>query len=500
MYDSVSTPEVTVKTADGRRFHFTRAFHVGRSDACEVPIHDHHVSRKHLLISYVNGQWIFTDLGSSNGVFLDGVRVPTAKITHGSSLRLGGVDGPLVSFEIDYIEPTVVIRMPVGHGRVEAGRETQIARKYFGKPDSGEPVGQHTMLIRSAFEQIQKKQKRRHWGVVAALTALVLLAAGYALYAHLQLRKQQALAEELFYSMKQRDVFIANAELRLAAAGDSAEEGAIREERRRRREDEAKYSEYLESITLRGKPLEEDERLILLVTRRFGECDLVAPQEYLSEVKRFIRQWQSTKRFERAVQAAQQSGYVATIGRAFDEQGLPPHYFYLAMQESSFNPRATGPATRWGYAKGMWQFIPETGKRYGLAIGPRAGDPVYDPQDERHDWEKATLAAARYIKTIYATDAQASGLLVMASYNWGEGRVIDRIRRMPDNPRDRNFWKLLAEFKIPDQTYNYVFHIVAAAVIGENPRLFGFEMDNPLESSVATFGRAEIVVSANDLR
>jgi membrane-bound lytic murein transglycosylase D len=70
----------------------------------------------------------------------------------------------------------------------------------------------------------------------------------------------------------------------------------------------------------------------------------------------------------------------------------------------------------------------------------------------------------------------------MASYNWGERRVIERLRKMPLNPRDRNFWTLLAQYPedIPPETYNYVFSIVSAAVIGENPRLFGFQFDNPL--------------------
>jgi hypothetical protein len=51
---------------------------------------------------------------------------------------------------------------------------------------------------------------------------------------------------------------------------------------------------------------------------------------------------------------------------------------------------------------------------------------------------------------------------------------------MPKNPRDRNFWKLLQKYRIPKETYDYVFSIVSAAVIGENPRLFGFDFDNPL--------------------
>jgi membrane-bound lytic murein transglycosylase D len=152
------------------------------------------------------------------------------------------------------------------------------------------------------------------------------------------------------------------------------------------------------------------------------------------------------------------------------------------MQESDFDEFTSGPPTYMGIAKGMWQFIPDTGKRYGLKIGPLAKFRRPDLEDDRHNWQKATKAAARYIKDIYATDAQASGLLVMASYNWGEGRVIRLLRSMPENPQDRNFWQVLGKHRriVPDETYNYVFYIVAAAVIGENPRQFGFDFDNPL--------------------
>jgi len=60
--------------------------------------------------------------------------------------------------------------------------------------------------------------------------------------------------------------------------------------------------------------------------------------------------------------------------------------------------------------------------------------------------------------------------------------VIDILRRMPADPRERNFWQLLAKHRdqVPAQTYDYVFYIVSAAVIGENPRLFGFQFDDPL--------------------
>ncbi len=70
----------------------------------------------------------------------------------------------------------------------------------------------------------------------------------------------------------------------------------------------------------------------------------------------------------------------------------------------------------------------------------------------------------------------------MACYNWGEDQVLPLVRSMPANPRERNFWQLLRKHReqIPQETYDYVFYIISAAVIGENPRLFGFDFDNPL--------------------
>jgi soluble lytic murein transglycosylase-like protein len=219
------------------------------------------------------------------------------------------------------------------------------------------------------------------------------------------------------------------------------------------------------------------------VTRRLGECELTVPPGYLQRVKAYISQWQSTGRFVNDLKRAQDNGYITRITEELLAHNLPPDFFYLAMQESDFNPGAVGPYTKYGYAKGMWQFIPETGERFGLKPGPLVLEPRTDADDERQDWNKATKAAARYIKDIYTTDAQASALLVMASYNWGEHRIIDRVKKLPSNPRDRNFWKLIEQSPIPDETYKYVFSIVSAAVIGENPRAFGFDFDNPLSSA-----------------
>jgi membrane-bound lytic murein transglycosylase MltF len=106
----------------------------------------------------------------------------------------------------------------------------------------------------------------------------------------------------------------------------------------------------------------------------------------------------------------------------------------------------------------------------------------FDPLDERHDVTKATTAAARYVQDMFTTDAQASAMLVIAAYNMGEPRIRSLIRSLPESPAQRNFWALLEKHRkqIPAETYDYVFRVVAAAVIGANPKLFGFDFAPPL--------------------
>ena len=67
----------------------------------------------------------------------------------------------------------------------------------------------------------------------------------------------------------------------------------------------------------------------------------------------------------------------------------------------------------------------------------------------------------------------------MASYNMGETRLLRFIWSMSETPGDRNFWMLLRKLRkqIPDETYDYVFRVVSAAVNGADPRLFGLDFD-----------------------
>ncbi|MPY91471.1 MAG: FHA domain-containing protein [Luteitalea sp.] len=478
--DPPVVPVLRVRTPDGRTFRFSQPFHVGREYDCEVQVQDVHVSRKHVVVSFGRGHWSVRDLDSANGVFVNGQRVTTASVDESLTISLG-VDGPALTIEVE-ARPLPMNHpvAPTQHSASDTRLLASYEERYFGSRTSTEQVGGRTLMIRRAFQNVQRKQRRKYGWIVGVMALAGLSAGGYAYYKHRQMSQQQAVAQELFYAMKSLDVDMANLERRVAESGSAKGKELVTQHLARRRQMESTYDRYLSVLNLYDQRLSAEDRLILRVTRLFGECELAAPPDYLRQVKSYIQKWRSSGRYARAVKHAQQMGYAKAIAEAFLGQNLPPQFFYLAMQESNFDAFTSGPPTRMGIAKGMWQFIPETGARYGLTIGPLAQFRRPDAEDERHHWQKATRAAARYIKDIYSTDAQASGLLVMASYNWGENRVIDRVRSMPENPAERNFWKLLEKHRIPRETYDYVFYIVSAAVIGENPRLFGFSFDNPL--------------------
>jgi peptidoglycan lytic transglycosylase D len=474
-------PVLSVRTEDGRAFTFSHPFQIGREQDCDVRIEDGHVSRHHATVAVVDGRWQLRDELSANGVFVDGQRVQTLSIEADRTIRLGA-DGPRLTLEIktEDRKPQPVPVAPPSES--ETVIITGYANRYFGAGRDDEPVGERTVMIRKAFQRVQNKQRRLYIGIIAVVALAAVSAAGYAYYKHRQLLEQEARAEDLFYEMKRMDVDIANLEQLIEASGNPQGQEQVKAYLARRRQMESDYDRFVAGLKIHNRALTEQERLILRVTRTFGEYELGAPPDFLAEVSTYIRQWRSTNKYADAIDLAKQRGYVKRIASEFENQNLPPHFFYLALQESSFNEVASGPRTYAGIAKGMWQFIPETAQRYGLKVGPLKEFARPDPGDERHHWEKATRAAAKYIKEIYSTDAQASGLLVMASYNWGEGRVIRLLRSMPENPRERNFWKVLQRHRqhVPKETYDYVLSIVAAAVIGENPKLFGLNFDNPL--------------------
>jgi len=184
-----------------------------------------------------------------------------------------------------------------------------------------------------------------------------------------------------------------------------------------------------------------------------------------------LRDW-----FEAALSRGQ--AYLPHIREVFAEEGIPQDLAYVALVESAFKTSAYSRAK----AKGVWQFISATGKRYGLDVDWWV--------DERSDPDKATRAAARYLKELYSLFGDWN--LALAGYNAGEGKVLRAMKRY----RTDDFWKLRETRGIRRETKNYVPLIHAAIVLAKAPERYGFTV-TPEER--AAFERVAIE-GAFDLR
>ena len=444
---------------------FTESFTIGRDSSCDVSIADSGVSRLHARISTAGGKWHVEDLDSGNGTFLDSVRIREAVLPMTSTLQLGD------EFKLWFNVPEAPSNIT----------DDEIAERYFGDTADHE-LGDRTLRVRAAYRHLDKKQKLRYRAIITTVFVVLIATIGVGAYQYLVLQKTRELATNMFYGMKAVQVQVARLEDVVRDSGDAE----LIDEAKSRREEvqalEAQYDQFLEDLDVLGPDLSEEDRVILRVARMLGECELTMPPDFADAVKSYIHKWRVTNRLRRSVERMQEQNLTEVVSQAMLDNDLPPQFLYVALQESGFDNQAIGPKTRFGIAKGMWQFIPSTARRYGLRTGPLVELPIHDPKDDRFKPELAARAAARYLRDIYSKDAQASGLLVMASYNWGPNNVRQRIREMPNNPRERNFWELLKVHDVPTETYNYVLYIFSAIVIGENPALFGFDFDNPLQN------------------
>lgn len=170
--------------------------------------------------------------------------------------------------------------------------------------------------------------------------------------------------------------------------------------------------------------------------------------------------------------------YIPVMQEILREKNLPEDLVYVAMIESGFNPYAVS----WAKAVGPWQFMPATGKLYGLRIDWWI--------DERKDPVKSTNAAAEHLKDLH--NLFGSWPLALASYNAGAGKVQRAVLRT----RSEDFWDLKASRYIRKETKNYVPKYMAATIIAKNPEAYGFTL-----TDVKPFTYDEVTLTeSTDLR
>lgn len=199
------------------------------------------------------------------------------------------------------------------------------------------------------------------------------------------------------------------------------------------------------------------------------------PLVYNKRVEKLIRYFQGRGRERFELWLSRSGAYIPLMQGILVDEGLPPDLVYLALIESGFSPYAYSSAS----AVGFWQFITPTGRRYGLRID--------DWVDERRNPEKATRAAARYLRDLYGMFNDWH--LAAAGYNAGENKIARAMRKYDAD----NFWDLVEGRYLKAETKDYVPKLIAAITIAKDPAAYGFNpvYQQPVTHAVVTVAGGE---------
>ena len=152
------------------------------------------------------------------------------------------------------------------------------------------------------------------------------------------------------------------------------------------------------------------------------------------------------------------TSYLPLIQKIFVKHGVPAELACIAFVESGFDNKATSPV----WAHGMWQFMPETARAFGLRVDWSV--------DERQDFWRASEAAAKYLAGLY--DQFGDWLLAAAAYNAGQNYLKARL----EATGSITFWDLVDKDALWKETAHYVPRVLAAMRIFRDPERYGFTL------------------------
>lgn len=202
-------------------------------------------------------------------------------------------------------------------------------------------------------------------------------------------------------------------------------------------------------------------------------------------IQQYINYYQGRGRSTMESGLRRSGQFMKMARKIFAEEGVPVDVTWLGQVESAWRVKAMS----WASASGLWQFIPGTGRMYGLRQTAYV--------DERNSLEQATRASARHLKDL-AKHYNGNWELAMAAYNTGSGNVDRAISRAGT----ANFWAIYPY--IAQETRNYVPNILATILIAKNPEKYGFrgiKPDPPLAYDVVQVSNAtslQLVAEATD--
>ncbi|HEY5885952.1 MAG TPA: transglycosylase SLT domain-containing protein [Pyrinomonadaceae bacterium] len=218
-------------------------------------------------------------------------------------------------------------------------------------------------------------------------------------------------------------------------------------------------------------PLDELSKLVLTTDEQnVSDSDVLALEQAKQNVnfgfsinpliQQYINYYQGRGRSTMENGLRRSGLYMKMARQIFKEEGVPVDITWLGQVESAWKPKAVS----WAAASGLWQFIPGTGREYGLR------QTAYI--DERNSFEQATRASARYLKDL-AKRYNGNWELAMAAYNTGAGNIDRAISRAGS----ASFWTIYPY--IAQETRNYVPNILATILIAKNPEKYGFKGIRP---------------------
>ena len=216
-----------------------------------------------------------------------------------------------------------------------------------------------------------------------------------------------------------------------------------------------------------------------IVAEAFPDFDI--PMVLNNRVVGYVEYFQNRHRDFFAASLARSGRYVDAFQAVFEEAGIPKDLVFMAHVESAFKTNAYSRAR----AKGIFQFIAATGRRYGLRIDSWI--------DERSDPDKSARAAAAYLKDLYGMFGD--WYLALAAYNAGEGKVSRSLK----STKKSDFWSLASTRTLRAETKNYVPAILAATLIAKQPSKYGFdvEFDRPVVTDTVTIeGQTDLRILA----
>ena len=450
------------------------------------------VSGRHAVVEKRGEELWVRDLGSTNGTFVNGRRIGQHLLRPGEVVSLGK-KGPALRIRaplpgIGVPPPRVPAAnsspggkaIPAGSYTVglaqrlkddEAGtHEMRDLLKTPGRARRlfrlGALSGREAGMIGAAAASHASHRKKGLW-IIASVSFLALSAVGGLLLqnsAHRdKLRQQEILLanvrrleaelaeakrQDPVESSEDRQLLAAKlraAERRLVGVGSDLKTGDI--------------------INTYRHPLGREIQSIL---EGFGKRDYIVPDLFIRQVEKHIGTFnRPPARAMIARSLANSVRYRRLIEAELDRQGMPRAFFYLAMHESALDSAIV---SRSG-ARGLWQFMPQTAREYGLRVPVNWRD-LPPEQDPRTRPAPATRAGVKYVKTLYAEFGDVA--LAMAAYNAGEGRIRKALRSIDDPVNNRDFWYIYRLGVLADETNEYVPKIIATMIIDRNRARYGF--------------------------